>query len=54
MRSRWINVPTAWMGLCWKSEPTMVSHTIVEGIPSVWSSRAVNLCMQVGQLVRIP
>ena len=37
------DIPTAWMGLCWKSESTMVSQIIVEGMASVWSSSAVNL-----------
>ena len=37
------DVRTAWMGLCWKSEPTIVSQTMVEGMASVWSSREVNL-----------
>jgi hypothetical protein len=34
---------TACIVLCWKSDPTMVSHIMVDGILSVLSSRAVRL-----------
>lgn len=46
------DVPTAWMGLCWNSEPTMVSQIMVEGMASVWSSSAVNLHTRVSSLRR--
>lgn len=41
--------PMAWMLWCWKSEPTMLSHSIVDGMFSDCSSYAVSL-RQVGTM----
>lgn len=35
--------PIAWMLWCWNSDPTMLSHSIVEGMFSDFSSKAVRL-----------